>query len=80
MVPWSQYRLLVVFIASNRLSTVKGHQAKLAIEQSVQDGFNLHFKSIAKEDVDTVLNTMCNSFNVCSVLIQKSKKDPGDVV
>ena len=56
----------------NRLKA-KGYQDKLTIEQSVKKGFNLHFKGIAKEDVDAVLNTMSNSFNVCSVLIQRSK-------
>ena len=56
---------------------LNGHQDKLDIEQSVKDGFNLHFKGIAAADVNTVLNTMSNSFNICSILIQKSKRVDG---
>ena len=76
MIPWPRLGVTVAFTDSKRFK-VSRYQDKLAIEQSVQDGFNLHFKDIAKEDIDKVLNTMCNSFNVCSVLISKSKQDGG---
>ena len=55
----------------------KEYQDTLKVEQSVEKGFNLHFKNIAKEDVDVVLNTLSNSFNICSILIQKSKRGDG---
>jgi len=55
----------------------KGYQDTLNVKQSVKKGLKLHFEGIDERDIDKVLNTMCNSFNVCSILVQKAKKDPG---
>ena len=55
----------------------KEYQGTLDVQQTVENGFNLHFKNIAKADVDTVLKTLSNSFNLCSILIQKSKRGDG---